>query len=426
MSKLNKLSLEVEKAGMEISFPKTEVMTLNMEKACNVTLQSKRLKEVTEFKYLGSILNGQSDNEAAVKSNCTKARIAIVKMRPALVSSTLTMRTKCRLIEMCVKPVLLYGLETAITREKDIDKMGAVLNKARRMVLKTCSKKTYSSEVLALKVPLRDIKIELAVRRAKLWLSLKKLQDDEFITRRRNTYSKDWIRALKLDLERLCVRDTEEWIRNPSNIEYSSNTNTQVKSVGTREQIVACEIGNCARHFATIKEMRRHLRNDRSESGEGLDMTPFQANIPTNAPMVCPATGCRMTYKQIRWWLDHVKKSHPQCTIVESNNVTEESKAEPQSTELSGNTQRQQEDEAEFQCPLCPRTYTLIKSVKNHCSTKHRWSYTKNCPIGEKGTRGPMARSTSNPYGGPTLWFLQRPLAGVILLDLCQPRRSGD
>ena len=64
---------------MEFSFPKTEVMTINMEKACNVTLQGKRLKEVTEFKYLGSILNGQSDIEAAVKSNCTKVRIAIVK-----------------------------------------------------------------------------------------------------------------------------------------------------------------------------------------------------------------------------------------------------------------------------------------------------------------------------------------------------------
>ena len=77
--KLNKLSLEVDKAGTEFSFPKTEVMTINMEKACNVTLQGKRLKEVTEFKYLGSILNGQSDIEAAVKSNCTKVRIAIVK-----------------------------------------------------------------------------------------------------------------------------------------------------------------------------------------------------------------------------------------------------------------------------------------------------------------------------------------------------------
>ena len=72
---MNKLSLVVEDAGMEIAFPKTEIMTLNIEKACYVTLQGKRLKEVTEFKYLRSILNGQSGIEAAVRSNCTKARI---------------------------------------------------------------------------------------------------------------------------------------------------------------------------------------------------------------------------------------------------------------------------------------------------------------------------------------------------------------
>ena len=150
---------------------------------------------------------------------------------------------------MCVKPVLFYGLETAITRKKDIDKLGAVLNRARLMVLKTCSKKTYTSEVLALKVPLRDIKIELAVRTAKLWLSLMKLQDDEFITRRRKTYSEGWMRALKLDLERLFVRDIEEWIRNLSKVEYSLNVNTQVKSVGAKEQIDACETGICARQL---------------------------------------------------------------------------------------------------------------------------------------------------------------------------------
>ena len=153
-------------------------------------------------------------------------------------------------------------------------------------------------------------------------------------------------------------------------------------------------------NFETIKEMLKHMRNLHSENGEGLDMTPFQANKPSNASMVCPATGCKKSFNQIRWWPDHTEKAHPQCTIVESDNVTEELTAEPQSTELSGNTLRQQEDEAEFQCPLCPRTYTLIKSVQNHCSTKHRWSYIKNCPIGEKRTRGPMARSTSNPYGG--------------------------
>ena len=162
--------------------------------------------------------------------------------------------------------------------------------------------------------------------------------------------------------------------------------NTHVKTVGTTEQIIVCERGNRARHFATVKEMRRHLRNDHSEIGDGLDMSPFQATKPKGVPMVCPAMGCNVTYKQIRWWLDHMKNAHPQCIIVDNENVTEETTAEPQSTELIVDTVRQN-DEAEFQCPLCPRTYKLTKNVQNHCSTKQRWSYTKNCPVGETGTR---------------------------------------
>ena len=68
------------------------------------------MKEVDGFRYLCSILNGLADIEAAVKSNFTKARIAIVKLRPVLVSSTVTMKIKCWLIEICaVSTVVLVG-----------------------------------------------------------------------------------------------------------------------------------------------------------------------------------------------------------------------------------------------------------------------------------------------------------------------------
>ena len=118
-------------------------MTVNMERACNVTLQGKRLKVVNKIKYLGSLLNGQSGIEAAVGNNCTTAWLAITKMRHKLDRSTFT-RIKCRLIEKFVKPVLLYGQETAITRitrEKNIDKKGPNLNKTHLIVLKKSRKK---------------------------------------------------------------------------------------------------------------------------------------------------------------------------------------------------------------------------------------------------------------------------------------------
>ena len=147
-----------------------------------------------------------------------------------------------------------------------------------------------------------------------------------------------------------------------------------------------------------------HLRIYHYASDDGLDITPFRASKPTSLPMVYTATGCIMTcsrHKQTRWWLDHIKKTPSHCTIVDNDNVTEESIAKPKSTEPSGNTVSQ--DEENLRCPLCSKTYRLIKSVQNHSSTKHRRSYTKNCPIDETGSRGPIARSSSNPYRGAHL-----------------------
>ena len=97
---------------------------------------------VTDFMYLGSKINGRSDLEASVSISCTKARLGVVKMGPALVSSTLTMKTKHRLMGMYVKPVLLFRLEISVKREKDDDKVGADLSKASLIVLKTCNRKT--------------------------------------------------------------------------------------------------------------------------------------------------------------------------------------------------------------------------------------------------------------------------------------------
>ena len=124
--KLALFNEEVVKAGMEISIPKTEKMVVRSEATnqlhSDIGIDGKKLKVVSEFNYLGSIKTTDSDISKAVASNCKKARFAIVKIRAASVSGTLRLKTKCRLIEIYVKPILLYGLETSITRQTDIEK----------------------------------------------------------------------------------------------------------------------------------------------------------------------------------------------------------------------------------------------------------------------------------------------------------------
>ena len=79
----------------------------------DIGIDGKKPKVVSEFNYLGSIKTTESDICKAVASDCKKARLAIVKLRAALVSGTLRLKTTCQLIEV---PILLYGLETSIKR----------------------------------------------------------------------------------------------------------------------------------------------------------------------------------------------------------------------------------------------------------------------------------------------------------------------
>ena len=195
--KLALFNEDVVKAGMEISIPKTEIMVVSSEATnkvhSDIGIDGKKLKMVSEFNYRGSKLTTDTDISKVVASNCKKARLAIVKLRAALVSGTLRLKTKCRLIKILVKPFLLYGLENSITRKTDLEKKSAVLNKALRMVMKINDKRVMPVKELSEAVPLKDIETELANRRANLWVSLNNLKVPELLStcKSRNTYTED-------------------------------------------------------------------------------------------------------------------------------------------------------------------------------------------------------------------------------------------
>ena len=353
-----------------------------------------------------SIITTDSDISKAVASNCKKARLAIVKLRAALVSGTLRLKTKCRLIEIFLKPILLYGPETSITRKTDREKMSTVLNKAQRRGKKINDKRVMPEKELSKAVPLKDIETELAVRRANLWVSLNNLKVPELLSicKSRKTYTKDWLRTLKNDLKRLKVFNIEEWIKKRKSMKYSEKVDTTIKSVGERPQIIECSMKSCIRMFATTKEMNRHVRTDHDVTTMESELDPEVIVIPTTIPLCCPLSGCNKSYKRVGWWKAHMRNAHPQCVVVESDMKvasTQESAAQA-SSDLTVGTSSQV-----FQCPKCARQYNVMKSLVNHYYEKHGWSYSKGREVGRRGTRGsqpeysPLPRDPDNP-GAPS------------------------
>ena len=118
--------------------------------------------------YLGSSLKAEGDIGQAIANKCRKARTAIVRLRPALVSGSIRMRTNVRLVKTFIQPTLLRGFEIAVIRKVDVGKLNAVLNNARRMILKLDSKRTCTNVQTAEKVQLKSIEVEMTVRRANL------------------------------------------------------------------------------------------------------------------------------------------------------------------------------------------------------------------------------------------------------------------
>ena len=114
-----------------------------------------------------------------VRKRVEKAKAAILKLRPALVSDVLTLRNKALIIEVFIKPVLLYGLETIVLRSVDISKLVAVIHRAKRMALKLESKKTMKNEVINDLIKTRPVAYDVAKRRLQLYISYRSLKNDE-------------------------------------------------------------------------------------------------------------------------------------------------------------------------------------------------------------------------------------------------------
>ena len=137
--KLNRLNNEIDIAGIEVPFPKTKSLAVSDAQE-SVEMESEALKTVTHFKYLGIVITTDSDLSKTVSANCVNAKVALCKLRPALTSIVMKMNTKMLIIEIFIKPVLLYGLEILITRKVDMIKLNPVLNKNRRKISKLKSK----------------------------------------------------------------------------------------------------------------------------------------------------------------------------------------------------------------------------------------------------------------------------------------------
>ena len=93
-------------------------------------------------------------------------------------SKHLTLRNKGLLIETFLKPVLLYGLETLVSRCTDLGRLETVIHRAKRMCLRLETRIEIKLKELTEKVKAMPVAHQVCRRGVKLYASFKNIGVD--------------------------------------------------------------------------------------------------------------------------------------------------------------------------------------------------------------------------------------------------------
>ena len=122
---LERISEVAAKVGLRVNTSKTKAFSTNVaDFGRSLELDGNKIDTVEKFKYLGSVIlpNGQGKEEVLIRID--NARSAFLQLKSVLWSrAEISLKTKVRIYETAIRPILLYGSETWPVRVEDIRKL---------------------------------------------------------------------------------------------------------------------------------------------------------------------------------------------------------------------------------------------------------------------------------------------------------------
>ena len=111
---LNLVVKESEGMGLEINYTKTKCLVVSKKSSpkCNLKLKEQIIKQVSSFNYLGSMITEDARCETEITRRISLAKSAFSKLGKILTNRTMGMRTRIRVLNCYIYPVLMYGSET--------------------------------------------------------------------------------------------------------------------------------------------------------------------------------------------------------------------------------------------------------------------------------------------------------------------------
>ena len=98
--------------SVEVNVKKTECVVITKKESvlkCRITIRGEMVKQVNNFKYLGSNITSDGRCVSEVKCHIAQAKRAFVELDNILKNKKMTIRTRMRVLKCYVHPILQYG-----------------------------------------------------------------------------------------------------------------------------------------------------------------------------------------------------------------------------------------------------------------------------------------------------------------------------
>ena len=134
---INSLEQDAKSVGLKINVTKTKIMIVcNTREEWGIYIGHEKIKRVQSFRYLGSIVNEKGGSEEDIQNRVKKARQVFRMLNNTWTSTQISRKTKIRIFNSNINPVLLYGCESWVVTKKSAKTMQTVVNKCLRRIMK--------------------------------------------------------------------------------------------------------------------------------------------------------------------------------------------------------------------------------------------------------------------------------------------------
>ena len=170
---LNAFCETAEKSGLKINIEKTNAFTTAKDEP-NIQINGRQIKYIDNFTYLGHNINNKNDHQTALDARIAKGWIAVNKNKALLNSPRLSIKTKVKVYQTYIVPVLLYGCECITWSKKLLKQIEIFQNKIMRLItgVKLQDHVTITSLRSRTKIP--SIEREIKERKLRLFGHLKR------------------------------------------------------------------------------------------------------------------------------------------------------------------------------------------------------------------------------------------------------------